>query len=596
MPDASNDSVDAAEPSTPREPPKRSSGGKAKQYACYKCAYVATSKEDSWRHSRSHIPADKQLSCKHCEFVTEYKHHLEWHIRNHFQSKPFRCPYDACSFANKSMLSSHMKSHLTEYPFSCIDCSYQSRYCHSFKIHLRKYNHRRKPGIDVDDAAEALANDPSLDEEPEESNVRKVKATTNDKEKDETNQLISLAQPTSAAVTASDQDELASLRSEEKILHEKLTQHVEPQMTEKKTESIQSIVNSVSNAQFDVDQLTPPNTAEFQATMASLMEAAKTTAAEFQTTMATLMEAAKTAVNNAAAVAAANANNSNAKSGNNSPISTIPSAIDSLRSLSQGEQTTNLAHLLHMPDASNDFVDSAELSTPREPPSSYGKAKQYPCRQCAYVAISKGDSWRHSRSHIPADKQLSCKQCEFVTEYKHHLEYHIRNHQYRPFQCPYDGYSCVNQSMLNSHMKCEHPTKFHFSCFDCSFQSKYCHYLKVHLRTYNHRRKPGFDVDDAKEALANDPSLDEEGCSAQSGFNDSMHHENNGDSQHLPPLVSSAPAATADSLNNIGNALHQPIATTSSLPYQEQPNAMAARQQQQQQQAQQNVPCNKILK
>uniref|UniRef100_A0A914PN07 C2H2-type domain-containing protein n=1 Tax=Panagrolaimus davidi TaxID=227884 RepID=A0A914PN07_9BILA len=261
-----------------------------------------------------------------------------------------------------------------------------------------------------------------------------------------------------------------------------------------------------------------PNTVEFQAAMASLMEAAKTTTSEFQATMASLMEATKTAVNNAAAVAAANANSNNAESGNNSTISTIPSAIDSLRALSHGEQTTNLAHLLHMPDASNDCVNAAEPSTPREPPSSYGKAKQYPCRQCAYVATSKGDSWRHSRSHIPVDKQLSCKQCEFVTEYKHHLEYHIRNHRYRPFQCPFDTYHCVNQSMLNSHMKREHSIKLQFSCFDCPFQSKYCHFLKVHLRKYNHRRKPGFDIDDSEEALANDPSLDEEGCSVDSGF------------------------------------------------------------------------------
>jgi hunchback-like protein len=536
---------------------------------------------------------------------------------------------------------------------------------------------------------------------PEESNVRNVEATTNDKEKDETNPLLSLAQPTSAAaVPASDQNELAALRIEEKILHEKLTPHIEPQMTEKKAESIQSVVNSVSNAQFDVDQLTPqtvlpqksiPNPIPLQApasttpprnsraffrapghggppesqdnskafvcaicnfscpskfhynshmnthgdhqcsmcdytsrtegrlkkhmrechtreeqTAAGLDVSPETPAAvpntaEFQATMASLMQAAKTAVNNAAAVASANANNNNAESGNNSPISTIPSALDSLRALSQGEQTTNLEHLLR--DASTDSVDAAGPSTPREPPkrSSGGKAKQYACKQCAYVATSKEDSWRHSRSHIPSDKQLSCPHCEFVTEYKHHLEYHMRNHfGSKPFGCTKCEYKCVNKSMLNSHMK-SHSTEYQFSCIDCSYQSKYCHSLKMHLRKYNHRRRPGLNIDDAEEALANDHSLEEDGCSVHSGFSDSMHHENNGDSQHLPPLVSSAPPATADSSNNnnnIGNALLQPIATTSSLPYanllrnQEQLNAMAARQQQQQQQAQQSFPCS----
>uniref|UniRef100_A0AC34GLM1 C2H2-type domain-containing protein n=1 Tax=Panagrolaimus sp. ES5 TaxID=591445 RepID=A0AC34GLM1_9BILA len=96
--------------------------------------------------------------------------------------------------------------------------------------------------------------------------------------------------------------------------------------------------------------------------------AAAPNTAEFQATMASLMEAAKTAVNNAAAAAASNDNNTTSgnksaiESGNNSPISSIPSALDSLRALSQGEQA-NLASLLHMPDASNDSVDTAGPST-----------------------------------------------------------------------------------------------------------------------------------------------------------------------------------------------------------------------------------------
>ena len=30
--------------------------------------------------------------------------------------------------------------------------------------------------------------------------------------------------------------------------------------------------------------------------------------------------------------------------------------------------------------------------------------------------------------HIKPEKLLSCPKCIFVTEYKHHLEYHLRNH------------------------------------------------------------------------------------------------------------------------------------------------------------------------
>jgi hypothetical protein len=496
------------------------------------------------------------------------------------------------------------------------------------------------------------------------SDVPQASSAISAKDKEDSRLLLSIAQPTP---TASDQSQLAALRTEEKILHEKLTPHVEPQMSEKKSESINSVVNSVAGAQFNVEKLTPQTVllpSKPQQTTAALTSQVPPTSttpprnsraffrapghggptesnqdsskafvcsicnfscpskfhynshmnthgdhqcsmcdytsrtegrlkkhmreshtreeqiaagldvppeaptaapntAEFQATMASLMEAAKSAVNNAAAEAAAAAGN---ESGNNSPISSIPSALDSLRALSEGGQQTNLASLLHMPDASNDSVDAAGPSTPREPPkrSSGGKAKQYACKQCAYVATSKEDSWRHSRSHIPSDKQLSCPQCEFVTEYKHHLEYHIRNHYgSKPFRCTKCNYSCVNKSMLNSHMK-SHSTEYQFQCIDCSYQSKYCHSLKMHLRKYNHRRKPGITVDDADEALANDPTLLEEGddASVHSAYSESMHHENNNNGALPPPPVSSAPP-TASETTSIGNALLQPIATTS---------------------------------
>ena len=82
------------------------------------------------------------LQCPRCPFVTEYKHHLEYHLRNHFGSKPFKCP--KCNYAcvNKSMLNSHMKSHTNVYQYRCADCTYATKYCHSLKLHLRKYSHK----------------------------------------------------------------------------------------------------------------------------------------------------------------------------------------------------------------------------------------------------------------------------------------------------------------------------------------------------------------------------------------------------------------------------------------------------------------------
>lgn len=122
--------------------PKMNSHGKVKKFKCKQCNYIAITKLEFWEHTKGHIKAEKMLTCPKCPFVTEYKHHLEYHLRNHFGSKPFKC--DKCSYScvNKSMLNSHMKSHSNVYQYRCSDCSYATKYCHSLKLHLRKYSHK----------------------------------------------------------------------------------------------------------------------------------------------------------------------------------------------------------------------------------------------------------------------------------------------------------------------------------------------------------------------------------------------------------------------------------------------------------------------
>jgi hypothetical protein len=120
---------------------KGGSQGKAKSLKCKLCDFVTITKEEFWKHTKAHIKPEKMLSCPKCSFVTEFKHHLEYHLRNHYGSKPFKCPQCSYSCVNKSMLNSHMKSHTAVYQYRCADCNYATKYCHSLKLHLRKYRH-----------------------------------------------------------------------------------------------------------------------------------------------------------------------------------------------------------------------------------------------------------------------------------------------------------------------------------------------------------------------------------------------------------------------------------------------------------------------
>ncbi|XP_069676651.1 protein hunchback [Periplaneta americana] len=121
--------------------PKINSQGKVKTFRCKQCGHIALTKLAFWEHSRCHIREDKLLSCPRCPFVTEFKHHLEYHLRNHANSKPFKCTQCSYSCVNKSMLNSHLKSHSTVYQYRCAGCTYATKYCHSLKLHLRKYCH-----------------------------------------------------------------------------------------------------------------------------------------------------------------------------------------------------------------------------------------------------------------------------------------------------------------------------------------------------------------------------------------------------------------------------------------------------------------------
>lgn len=177
------------------------------------------------------------------------------------------------------------------------------------------------------------------------------------------------------------------------------------------------------------------------------------------------------------------------------PTHTPPIDVTPPKSPKELNETPEKGELDHLDSECGDsYDDNHSISSDLDDPNikvpkvnSHGKVKTHKCKQCGFVAVTKISFWEHTKAHIKPEKMLSCPKCPFVTEYKHHLEYHLRNHQRsKPFQCPSCNYSCVNKSMLNSHLK-SHSSIFQYRCADCNYATKYCHSLKLHLRKYSHK-------------------------------------------------------------------------------------------------------------
>jgi len=157
-----------------------------KTFKCKQCGHHAVTKMEFWDHTKTHIRSEKMLTCPKCPFVTEYKHHLEYHLRNHYGSKPFQCNKCPYSCVNKSMLNSHLKSHSNIYQYRCADCSYATKYCHSLKLHLRKYNHKPAMVLNPDGTPNPL---PIIDVYGTRRGP-KIKRSSSDQTTTETNQEI----------------------------------------------------------------------------------------------------------------------------------------------------------------------------------------------------------------------------------------------------------------------------------------------------------------------------------------------------------------------------------------------------------------------
>ena len=92
-----------------------------KPYACSQCG-----KSFAWRsrlanHLRTHS-GEKPYACSECGKSFAQKRYLTKHLRLHSGEKPFSCSQCGKSFAWRSSLTNHLRTHSGEKPYVCSQC------------------------------------------------------------------------------------------------------------------------------------------------------------------------------------------------------------------------------------------------------------------------------------------------------------------------------------------------------------------------------------------------------------------------------------------------------------------------------------------
>ena len=85
----------------------------------------------------------KRFSCRSCDKTYAHRSSLSIHMRSHTGKKPHRCPYCQKAFSQSGNMKTHVRTHTNERPYDCEFCQKSFKQMSALRsheyLHIRGY-------------------------------------------------------------------------------------------------------------------------------------------------------------------------------------------------------------------------------------------------------------------------------------------------------------------------------------------------------------------------------------------------------------------------------------------------------------------------